>query len=109
MKMKMKKRTNKAPDIELSGSSYFRVIQQFLDIVLLASSYLSKNYGLARFMRLVETIKLYLLSRRKIVSVLLFLTVLYFATSPFAISSLAVFIITTFSFSWTLFLSSSKK
>jgi hypothetical protein len=93
----MKKRTNKVPDLELSGSSY------------LASSYLSENYSLARFMNLVETIKLFLLSRRKIVSVLLFLAVLYIATSSLAISSGAVFIITTFSFSWTLFLSYTKK
>jgi hypothetical protein len=90
------KQTNK-PDIELSGSSYFRVIQQFLDIVLLVSSYLSCT--------VYETswnYKVVLMSRRKIVSVL-FLTVLL--PPPLLPSSLAVF----YYFSFYGFLSSSKK
>ncbi|WP_339920381.1 hypothetical protein [uncultured Flavobacterium sp.] len=105
----MKKLTNKSPYFELSGSSYFRVVHQFLDFTLLATKYLSVNFGFSRFMELVESFRLFLLSRRKIVSVFLFLAVLFIATSSFAASSAAVFIITTFTFSWTLFLSSSKK
>ncbi|CAM3068738.1 hypothetical protein SAMN05444355_1043 [Flavobacterium frigoris] len=105
----MKKPTNKLPHFELSGSSYFRVIHQFLDFTLLASQHLNKNFGFSRFMAYVESLKLFLLARRKIVSIFLFLAILFIATSSYAVSSLAVFIITSFTFSWTLFLSSSKK
>ncbi|MBG6063594.1 hypothetical protein IWX83_003405 [Flavobacterium sp. CG_9.1] len=105
----MKKPTNKCPYFELNGSSYFRVIHQFLDFTLLASHYLNKKFGFSRVMTYVESLKLFLLARRRIVSVFLFLAVLFIATSSFAVSSLAVFIITSFTFSWTLFLSSAKK
>ena len=105
----MKKPTNKSPHFELSGSSYFRVIHQFLDFTLLASQYLNKNLGFSKAVAFIESLKLFLLARRKIVSVFLFLAILFIANSSFAVSSLAVFIITSFTFSWTLFLSSSKK
>jgi phosphatidylserine/phosphatidylglycerophosphate/cardiolipin synthase-like enzyme len=105
----MKKPTNKLPHFELSGSSYFRVIQQFLDFTLLVTQYLNKNLGFSRVLVCIQSIKSFLLARRKIVSVFLFLAILFIATSSYAISSAAVFIITTFTFSWTLFLSSSKK
>jgi hypothetical protein len=105
----MKKLTNKSPHFELRGSSYFRLIRQFLDFALLASQNLHKNYGYSRLMESVESFRLLLLSRRKIISVLLFVAVLFIATSSFAVSSLAVFIITSFTFSWTVFLSSSNK
>ncbi|WP_232226362.1 hypothetical protein [Flavobacterium sp. ACAM 123] len=105
----MKKLTNKTPRFELTGSSYFRVIYQFLDFTFLAINYLNKKIEVSRFMECTESFRLFLLSRRKIISVLLFFIVLFIATSSFAASSLAVFIITSFTFSWTLFMSSSKK
>jgi hypothetical protein len=105
----MKKRTNKLPHFELRGSSYFRVIQQLLDFSLLLSEYLHKKFDVSRFMEFIESTRLFLLSRRKIISVFFFLAILFVAISSYAVSSLAVFIITSFTFSWTLFLSSSKK
>lgn len=105
----MKKPSTKSPHFELSGSSYFQVIHQFLDFTLLASHYLNKNLGYSRVMAFIDSLKLFLFARRRIVSVFLFLVVLFIATSSYAVSSLAIFIITSFTFSWTLFLSSSKK
>lgn len=105
----MQKRTYKLPHFEVRGNSYFRTVYQLLEFVLLTSKFLDKNFKVIRFIKFIQSLKLFLISQRKIISVLLFLTVLFVAVSSSSVSSLAIFIITSFSFSWTLFLSPSKR